>query len=158
MKLCWSAVCLWQIHIQMFPLKFYEGYQLIMQHFGDLATFLRLICKNAPGLCWHGRRIRAKQRFSSDSNLLLCCTVSPLASFLCKPSISTRQKKNAKIGFQDIKADVVLLVLHPGSGVLLRPVFTKQPGSVVFPLQPGENRREVVFSCEAQGHPPPFYR
>ncbi|XP_044066726.1 contactin-4 isoform X3 [Siniperca chuatsi] len=45
-----------------------------------------------------------------------------------------------------------------GSGVLLRPVFTKQPGSVVFPLQPGENRREVVFSCEAQGHPPPFYR
>uniref|UniRef100_A0A7N6ACJ8 Contactin 3a, tandem duplicate 1 n=1 Tax=Anabas testudineus TaxID=64144 RepID=A0A7N6ACJ8_ANATE len=45
-----------------------------------------------------------------------------------------------------------------GSGVLLRPMFTKQPGSVVFPLQPGENRREVVFSCEAQGYPPPFYR
>ncbi|XP_029975641.1 contactin-4 isoform X1 [Salarias fasciatus] len=45
-----------------------------------------------------------------------------------------------------------------GSGVLLRPAFTKQPGSVVFPIQPGENRREVVFSCEAQGHPPPFYR
>ncbi|XP_068184583.1 contactin-4 isoform X2 [Antennarius striatus] len=45
-----------------------------------------------------------------------------------------------------------------GSGVLLRPMFTKQPGSVVFPLQPGENRREVVFSCEAQGHPPPSYR
>ncbi|KAM9856364.1 contactin-4 [Aulostomus maculatus] len=45
-----------------------------------------------------------------------------------------------------------------GSGVLLRPVFTKQPGSVVFPLQAGENRREVVFSCEAQGHPAPFYR
>uniref|UniRef100_A0A672IRA1 Contactin 3a, tandem duplicate 1 n=1 Tax=Salarias fasciatus TaxID=181472 RepID=A0A672IRA1_SALFA len=43
-------------------------------------------------------------------------------------------------------------------GVLLRPAFTKQPGSVVFPIQPGENRREVVFSCEAQGHPPPFYR
>ncbi|KAM8863962.1 contactin-4 isoform 2-T2 [Spinachia spinachia] len=45
-----------------------------------------------------------------------------------------------------------------GSEVLLRPVFNKQPGSVVFPLQAGENRREVVFSCEAQGHPPPFYR
>ncbi|XP_028265967.1 contactin-4 [Parambassis ranga] len=45
-----------------------------------------------------------------------------------------------------------------GSGVLLRPMFTKQPGSVVFPIQPGENRREVVFSCEAQGHPQPFYR
>ncbi|KAM4737372.1 contactin-4 isoform 2-T2 [Anableps anableps] len=45
-----------------------------------------------------------------------------------------------------------------GNGVLLRPVFTKQPGSVVFPIQPGEIRREVVFSCEAQGHPPPFYR
>ncbi|KAM4611146.1 contactin-4 [Polymixia lowei] len=45
-----------------------------------------------------------------------------------------------------------------GSGVLLKPVFTKQPGSVVFALQPSESRREVVFSCEAQGHPPPFYR
>ncbi|XP_014846851.1 PREDICTED: contactin-4-like isoform X2 [Poecilia mexicana] len=56
---------------------------------------------------------------------------------------------------------IVLLSLAEyltGSGVLLRPVFTKQPGSVVFPIQPGENRREVVFSCEAQGHPPPFYR
>uniref|UniRef100_A0AAQ4Q382 Contactin 3a, tandem duplicate 1 n=1 Tax=Gasterosteus aculeatus aculeatus TaxID=481459 RepID=A0AAQ4Q382_GASAC len=66
----------------MFALKFYEGYQLIMQFLGDLAAFY----------------------------------------------------------------------------FLLRPVFNKQPGSVVFPLQPGENRREVVFSCEAQGHPPPFYR
>ncbi|KAM4563250.1 contactin-4 isoform 1-T2 [Odontesthes bonariensis] len=45
-----------------------------------------------------------------------------------------------------------------GSGILLKPVFTKQPGSVVFPIQPGEIRREVVFSCEAQGHPQPFYR
>uniref|UniRef100_A0A667WVH7 Contactin 3a, tandem duplicate 1 n=1 Tax=Myripristis murdjan TaxID=586833 RepID=A0A667WVH7_9TELE len=43
-------------------------------------------------------------------------------------------------------------------GVMLKPVFTKQPGSVVFPLHPSENRREVVFSCEAQGHPAPFYR
>ncbi|XP_053706612.1 contactin-4 isoform X1 [Synchiropus splendidus] len=51
-----------------------------------------------------------------------------------------------------------LVELVSGSGPLLRPVFTKQPGSVVFPLQPGENRREVVFSCEAQGHPPPQYR
>uniref|UniRef100_A0A8D3CW22 Contactin 3a, tandem duplicate 1 n=1 Tax=Scophthalmus maximus TaxID=52904 RepID=A0A8D3CW22_SCOMX len=40
----------------------------------------------------------------------------------------------------------------------LRPVFTKQPGSVVFPLQAGASPREVVFSCEAQGHPQPFYR
>lgn len=46
----------------------------------------------------------------------------------------------------------------PGSEEQPRPVFTKQPGSVVFPVQPGENRREVVFSCEAQGHPPPIYR
>uniref|UniRef100_A0A3Q2PJU5 Contactin 3a, tandem duplicate 1 n=1 Tax=Fundulus heteroclitus TaxID=8078 RepID=A0A3Q2PJU5_FUNHE len=58
----------------------------------------------------------------------------------------------------DIKSEAVLSVLCPGSGVLQRPVFTKQPGSVVFPIQPGEIRREVVFSCEAQGHPPPFYR
>uniref|UniRef100_A0A674NAR9 Contactin 3a, tandem duplicate 1 n=1 Tax=Takifugu rubripes TaxID=31033 RepID=A0A674NAR9_TAKRU len=48
--------------------------------------------------------------------------------------------------------------LLSGSAVQLGPVFTKQPGSVVFPLQHGENRKEVVFSCEAQGHPPPFYR
>ncbi|KAG7268055.1 hypothetical protein CRUP_024987, partial [Coryphaenoides rupestris] len=45
-----------------------------------------------------------------------------------------------------------------GSGVLQRPSFTKQPGSVVFPFRPGESRREVVFSCEAQGQPPPYYR
>ncbi|XP_055748325.1 contactin-4 isoform X1 [Salvelinus fontinalis] len=45
-----------------------------------------------------------------------------------------------------------------GNNVLLRPVFTKQPGSVVFPVHPTETSREVVFSCEAQGHPPPFYR
>uniref|UniRef100_A0A8C6UBT6 Contactin 3a, tandem duplicate 1 n=1 Tax=Neogobius melanostomus TaxID=47308 RepID=A0A8C6UBT6_9GOBI len=42
--------------------------------------------------------------------------------------------------------------------LLLRPVFTKQPGSVVFPLKSGEDQREVVFSCEAQGHPSPIYR
>ncbi|TRZ04086.1 hypothetical protein DNTS_016588 [Danionella cerebrum] len=40
----------------------------------------------------------------------------------------------------------------------LRPVFTKQPGSIVFPLHPNEPSREVTFSCEAQGHPPPTYR
>uniref|UniRef100_A0A3Q2E6K6 Contactin 3a, tandem duplicate 1 n=1 Tax=Cyprinodon variegatus TaxID=28743 RepID=A0A3Q2E6K6_CYPVA len=44
------------------------------------------------------------------------------------------------------------------TGVLQRPVFTKQPGSVVFPVHAGETQREVVFSCEAQGHPPLFYR
>ncbi|XP_013871250.1 contactin-4 isoform X1 [Austrofundulus limnaeus] len=56
---------------------------------------------------------------------------------------------------------IVLLSLvegRSGSTVLLKPVFTKQPGSVVFPIQPGEIQREVVFSCEAQGHPSPFYR
>ncbi|XP_061638424.1 contactin-4 isoform X3 [Phyllopteryx taeniolatus] len=51
-----------------------------------------------------------------------------------------------------------LLDCLAGNRFLLRPVFTKQPGSVVFPLQPGENQREVVFSCEAQGHPLPSYR
>ncbi|XP_057673315.1 contactin-4 isoform X2 [Corythoichthys intestinalis] len=51
-----------------------------------------------------------------------------------------------------------LLDCLAGNRVLLRPVFTKQPGSVVFPLHPGENQREVVFSCEAQGYPPPSYR
>uniref|UniRef100_A0A667XLL8 Contactin 3a, tandem duplicate 1 n=1 Tax=Myripristis murdjan TaxID=586833 RepID=A0A667XLL8_9TELE len=56
------------------------------------------------------------------------------------------------------EAHVFVLVSFPGSGVMLKPVFTKQPGSVVFPLHPSENRREVVFSCEAQGHPAPFYR
>ncbi|XP_056305395.1 contactin-4 [Danio aesculapii] len=47
--------------------------------------------------------------------------------------------------------------LSDGSGPL-RPVFTKQPGSIVFPLHLNEPSREVTFSCEAQGHPPPSYR
>ncbi|TRZ04084.1 hypothetical protein DNTS_016588 [Danionella cerebrum] len=57
-----------------------------------------------------------------------------------------------------------LLVLQLFMGCLsegsdqLRPVFTKQPGSIVFPLHPNEPSREVTFSCEAQGHPPPTYR
>uniref|UniRef100_A0A8C7Y5W6 Contactin 3a, tandem duplicate 1 n=1 Tax=Oryzias sinensis TaxID=183150 RepID=A0A8C7Y5W6_9TELE len=51
-----------------------------------------------------------------------------------------------------------LVLRLTGSGILLRPIFTKQPGSVVFPIQPGESRKEVVFSCEAQGQPAPFYR
>ncbi|XP_057194880.1 contactin-4 isoform X2 [Triplophysa rosa] len=41
---------------------------------------------------------------------------------------------------------------------LQSPVFTKQPGSIVFPVDSMEKNKEVVFSCEAQGHPPPFYR
>uniref|UniRef100_A0A672NJI6 Contactin-3-like n=1 Tax=Sinocyclocheilus grahami TaxID=75366 RepID=A0A672NJI6_SINGR len=41
---------------------------------------------------------------------------------------------------------------------LQSPVFTKQPGSIVFPVDSMEKSREVVFSCEAQGDPPPFYR
>ncbi|XP_030623670.1 contactin-4 [Chanos chanos] len=45
-----------------------------------------------------------------------------------------------------------------GGNVPLRPVFIKQPGSIVFPLDQSESSREVVFSCEAQGHPPPSYR
>ncbi|XP_030634256.1 contactin-4 [Chanos chanos] len=44
------------------------------------------------------------------------------------------------------------------SGGLLSPVFTKQPGSIVFPVDSLERSREVVFSCEAQGSPPLFYR
>uniref|UniRef100_A0A8C8GX40 Contactin 4 n=1 Tax=Oncorhynchus tshawytscha TaxID=74940 RepID=A0A8C8GX40_ONCTS len=38
------------------------------------------------------------------------------------------------------------------------PVFTKQPGSIVFPVDSQEKNREVVFSCEAQGSPSPLYR
>ncbi|NP_001073520.1 contactin-4 precursor [Danio rerio] len=37
-------------------------------------------------------------------------------------------------------------------------VFSKQPGSIVSPVDSMEKSREVVFSCEAQGDPPPFYR
>ncbi|XP_052382580.1 contactin-4-like isoform X1 [Oncorhynchus keta] len=44
------------------------------------------------------------------------------------------------------------------SSVLQRPVFTKQPGSIVFPVDSQENNRDVVFSCEAQGSPSPLYR
>ncbi|XP_026860814.2 contactin-4 isoform X2 [Electrophorus electricus] len=57
-----------------------------------------------------------------------------------------------------------LLVLQSFMGclaadsVLQSPVFTKQPGSIVFPVDSMEKGREVVFSCEAQGQPTPFYR
>ncbi|XP_042614702.1 contactin-4-like isoform X1 [Cyprinus carpio] len=56
-----------------------------------------------------------------------------------------------------------LLVLQSFLGCLAgntlqSPVFTKQPGSIVFPVDSMEKNREVVFSCEAQGDPPPFYR
>ncbi|XP_036387101.1 contactin-4 isoform X2 [Megalops cyprinoides] len=44
------------------------------------------------------------------------------------------------------------------SSGLQSPTFTKQPGSIVFPVDSMEKNREVVFSCEAQGNPPPFYR
>lgn len=44
------------------------------------------------------------------------------------------------------------------SSVLQSPVFTKQPGSIVYPVEILERNREVVFSCEAQGSPPPIYR
>ncbi|XP_016314078.1 contactin-4 isoform X2 [Sinocyclocheilus anshuiensis] len=56
-----------------------------------------------------------------------------------------------------------LLVLQSFLGCLAgktlqSPVFTKQPGSIVFPVDSMEKSREVVFSCEAHGDPPPFYR
>ncbi|XP_061641967.1 contactin-4-like isoform X1 [Phyllopteryx taeniolatus] len=44
------------------------------------------------------------------------------------------------------------------SAVLQSPVFTKQPGSIVYPVESLEKNREVVFSCEAQASPPPVYR
>lgn len=44
------------------------------------------------------------------------------------------------------------------SSVLQSPVFTKQPGSIVYPVENVEKNREVVFSCEAEGSPPPMYR
>uniref|UniRef100_A0A8C6UJ02 Contactin 4 n=1 Tax=Neogobius melanostomus TaxID=47308 RepID=A0A8C6UJ02_9GOBI len=43
-------------------------------------------------------------------------------------------------------------------GVLQSPVFTKQPGSIVYPVENVEKNREVVFSCEAQATPPLHYR
>lgn len=47
---------------------------------------------------------------------------------------------------------------HPGSGPLQSPIFTKQPGSIVYPVETLERSKDVVFSCEAQGSPPPSYR
>uniref|UniRef100_A0A665W9F9 Contactin 4 n=1 Tax=Echeneis naucrates TaxID=173247 RepID=A0A665W9F9_ECHNA len=53
----------------------------------------------------------------------------------------------------------LLYAHHPTeSSVLQSPVFTKQPGSIVYPVETLERNREVVFSCEAQGSPPPIYR
>uniref|UniRef100_W5UDN2 Contactin-4 n=1 Tax=Ictalurus punctatus TaxID=7998 RepID=W5UDN2_ICTPU len=57
-----------------------------------------------------------------------------------------------------------LLVLQSFMGylavdnVLQAPIITKQPGSIVFPVDSLEKSQEVVFSCESQGQPPPFYR
>ncbi|XP_060775259.1 contactin-4-like [Neoarius graeffei] len=57
-----------------------------------------------------------------------------------------------------------LLVLQSFMGylavdnVMQAPIITKQPGSIVFPMDSLEKSQEVVFSCEAQGQPPPFYR
>ncbi|XP_028302819.1 contactin-4 isoform X1 [Gouania willdenowi] len=58
------------------------------------------------------------------------------------------------------KLQVVLSVMGglAESSVLQSPVFTKQPGSIVYPVETMETSREVVFSCEAQGSPPPLYR
>ncbi|GLD62147.1 contactin-4-like isoform X1 [Lates japonicus] len=44
------------------------------------------------------------------------------------------------------------------SSVLQSLAFTKQPGSIVYPVETLERNREVVFSCEAQGSPPPIYQ
>lgn len=58
-----------------------------------------------------------------------------------------------------VPSSVCLSVCRPtASGVLQSPVFTKQPGSIVYPVESAERSREVVFSCEAQGTPPPSYR
>lgn len=54
---------------------------------------------------------------------------------------------------------VCLSVCRPAAGsVLQSPAFSKQPGSIVYPVESAERSREVVFSCEAQGSPPPTYR
>ncbi|GAA6087811.1 contactin-4 isoform X3 [Tachysurus ichikawai] len=50
------------------------------------------------------------------------------------------------------------LLLFELDNVLQAPIITKQPGSIVFPVDSLEKSQEVVFSCEAQGQPPPFYR
>ncbi|XP_053355561.1 contactin-4-like [Clarias gariepinus] len=57
-----------------------------------------------------------------------------------------------------------LLVLQSFMGylavdnVMQAPIITKQPGSIVFPVDSLVKSQEVVFSCEAQGQPPPIYR
>uniref|UniRef100_H3CPG9 Contactin 4 n=1 Tax=Tetraodon nigroviridis TaxID=99883 RepID=H3CPG9_TETNG len=55
-----------------------------------------------------------------------------------------------------MKAFFQIIVLR--SSILQSPVFTKQPGSIVYPVETLERNKEVVFSCEAQGSPPPSYR
>lgn len=114
------------------------------------SNFFMTNMKNTYGLCSHEWWIHATQRFNSDPAFSGAARISTCFLLLAQK-------------FEDFRLTRILNLLylccvHPGSGVLLRPVFTKQPGSVVFPLQAGENRREVVFSCEAQGHPAPFYR
>uniref|UniRef100_A0A8C6P5K8 Contactin 4 n=1 Tax=Nothobranchius furzeri TaxID=105023 RepID=A0A8C6P5K8_NOTFU len=60
---------------------------------------------------------------------------------------------------QELIVSRVVFPCYPTeSSALQSPVFTKQPGSIVYPVQTVENNREVVFSCEAQGSPPLVYR
>ncbi|CAL8379361.1 unnamed protein product [Boreogadus saida] len=49
-------------------------------------------------------------------------------------------------------------VLTESGAAVQSPVFSKQPGSIVYPLDAVEKNREVMFSCEAQGMPPALYR
>ncbi|KAM7402585.1 hypothetical protein PAMP_017809 [Pampus punctatissimus] len=60
--------------------------------------------------------------------------------------------------FYSDRMNIDLSVIPLESSVLQSPVFTKQPGSIVYPVETLEKNREVVFSCEAQGSPPPIYR
>uniref|UniRef100_A0A8C2L280 Contactin 4 n=1 Tax=Cyprinus carpio TaxID=7962 RepID=A0A8C2L280_CYPCA len=85
------------------------------------------------------------QCWPAQSHQLIACFASRLG--VCKWSVLMAL-------FLSFSLSLCLSV----GNTLQSPVFTKQPGSIVFPVDSMEKNREVVFSCEAQGDPPPFYR
>ncbi|KAK7916146.1 hypothetical protein WMY93_011907 [Mugilogobius chulae] len=72
------------------------------------------------------------------------------------PSMSKSPLAVLPLSLEAIPSDRLNSDLY--TAVQQSPMFSKQPGSIVYPVENVEKNREVVFSCEAQASPPPFYR
>ncbi|KAG7243001.1 hypothetical protein INR49_016767 [Caranx melampygus] len=148
------------------------------QHYGEHYTFPLSSCAatvSAPrrGCCLDA--MQSTKRFS-QSNLVQPsfsgasskqvrpeqmhpaeCVISRSCLLLPAPAAPPHSHNAWISSAPNIKHHIAIIVIAESS-VLQSPVFTKQPGSIVYPVETLERNREVVFSCEAQGSPPPIYR